>query len=96
MLIFNVISLLWVVIYAIIPIPITKLMVMEGAHKDIHYEWVALEEMDDQVELAVMCAEDQFFLLHDGLDFQSIDKAIESNRDGRKNKRGEYTESAGS
>lgn len=29
-----------------------------------------------------MCAEDQFFLLHNGLDFKSIDKAVADNADG--------------
>ncbi len=81
-LLFNIISLIWVIIYSFIPIPITKLMVMEKETKSITYEWVGMEKISDHVELAVMCAEDQFFLLHNGLDFDSIDKAMESNTNG--------------
>jgi len=72
------------VIYAFIPIPITKLMVMEGREKAIHYTWKNLDEISDQLELAVMCAEDQYFLLHQGLDFRSIHEAEKANRQGRK------------
>lgn len=65
------------------PIPITKLMVIEGKKKAIWYDWVSLEEMPGNVQLAVMCAEDQHFLLHHGLDFRSIEDAFEKNERGR-------------
>ena len=81
-LLFNVLALAWVVIYAFIPIPMTKLMVIEGQTKEISYEWKDLEAISEKLQLAVMCAEDQYFLLHYGLDFGSIKKAEESNRNG--------------
>jgi monofunctional biosynthetic peptidoglycan transglycosylase len=62
----------------------TKLMLMErekGA--DIKYHWRSLEHISDKIALAVMCAEDQYFLIHNGLDFQSIDKAMENNKKSR-------------
>ena len=34
---FNVLALVWVIIYAFYPVPITKLMVLEKQSKDIHY-----------------------------------------------------------
>ncbi|WP_370087927.1 monofunctional biosynthetic peptidoglycan transglycosylase [Ekhidna sp.] len=81
-LLFNILTLLWVVIYAFIPIPLTKLMVIEGQSKKIAYEWRDLEDISERLQLAVMCAEDQYFLLHAGLDFRSIKKAEEVNKRG--------------
>lgn len=57
-------------------------MVQEGQSKEIHYEWKDLEEISGSLQLAVMCAEDQFFLLHYGLDFESISMAEEVNQKG--------------
>ena len=79
---FNVLSFLWVLLYGYIPIPVTKLMVIEGETKEVDYQWVDLENISGKVQLAVMCAEDQYFILHDGLDFKSIEEAIESNKRG--------------
>ncbi len=65
-------------------IPVTKLMVIEGQTKEIRYEWKNLEKISGRLQLAVMCAEDQNFLLHDGLDFRSIKEAELANRKGKK------------
>jgi len=89
-LLFNILSLIWVLIYRFIPIPITKLMVLEKRKAEVYYEWKNLEEISDKIQLAVMCAEDQYFLLHYGLDFASIDDAIKANSMGKK-KRGAST-----
>ncbi|WP_424963838.1 monofunctional biosynthetic peptidoglycan transglycosylase [Ekhidna sp.] len=82
-LLFNILSLIWVIIYSLIPIPVTKLMVSEGVEKEISYEWRDLEQISGRLQLAVMCAEDQYFLLHNGLDFRSIEEAEEANKRGR-------------
>ncbi|MEO9484412.1 MAG: monofunctional biosynthetic peptidoglycan transglycosylase [Ekhidna sp.] len=81
-LVFNVLALLWVVLYSFIPIPLTKLMLIEGQSKEINYQWRSLEKISDQLQLAVMCAEDQNFLVHQGLDFQSISDAEKENKQG--------------
>ena len=81
---FNVLALLWVMIYAYFPIAVTKLMVVDRREKEVSYEWVDLHDISDTIQLAVMCAEDQHFLLHHGLDYQSIDRAVASNRSGRR------------
>lgn len=83
-LLFNILTLIWVIVYSIFPIPITKLMVIESADKELKYEWRELEAISGKLQLAVMCAEDQYFLLHEGLDFRSIRKAEKSNKDGGK------------
>ena len=81
-LLFNVLALIWVLIYSFIPIPTTKLMFIESQSKEIHYEWRSLNEISGKLQLAVMCAEDQNFLLHQGLDFKSIKIAEKANRSG--------------
>ncbi len=90
-LLFNTLALLWVLIYAFVPIPTTKLMLMESKHKKVDYSWKDLEEISNRLQLAVMCSEDQNFLLHDGLDFESIKKAEEKNRKGKKGVKGAST-----
>ena len=81
---FNVLALIWVIIYAFLPIPLTKLMVIEGKTKTIAYEWRSIEEISGKLQLAVMCAEDQHFLIHNGLDYVSIQQADEANQKGDK------------
>ena len=55
-------------------------MLMESQEKEIDYRWRDLEDISEKLQLAVMCAEDQRFLLHNGLDFTSIEKAEEFNK----------------
>ena len=81
-LIFNLLTLLWVSVYRVIPIPQTKLMFIESQNKEIAYVWVDLEQISGSAQLAAMCAEDQFFLLHNGLDFKSISDAEQKNLEG--------------
>ncbi len=75
-------SLLWVIIYKFIPVPITATMVMDdnGAQR----EWVDLSAIDSDIPRAVIAAEDSKFCAHDGFDAQAIQKAIENNRQGKK------------
>lgn len=55
---------------------------IEGQKKEINYQWKDLDEISGRLQLAVMCAEDQYFLLHHGLDFRSIQQAAEANKKG--------------
>ncbi len=75
-------SLLWIVIYKFIPVPITATMVMDknGAQR----EWVDLSAIDSDIPRAVIAAEDSKFCAHDGFDAQAIQKAIENNRQGKR------------
>ncbi len=57
-------------------------MVIESRSKEVKYEWKNLEDISGKLQLAVMCAEDQYFLIHQGLDFRSIQKASEANSKG--------------
>ncbi|MEM6830338.1 MAG: monofunctional biosynthetic peptidoglycan transglycosylase [Bacteroidota bacterium] len=81
---FNVIALLWVIAYAFLPIPFTKLMVIEGQKKEISYAWKSLDQISDKLALAVMCSEDQNFLIHHGFDLDAIMEAEKSNKEGKR------------
>lgn len=84
LLIFNVMALIWILLYGKYPIPVTKLMVIEKQKKAINYQWRSLDQISDHLELAVMCSEDQNFLIHNGFDLDAILSAEESNRKGKR------------
>jgi monofunctional biosynthetic peptidoglycan transglycosylase len=46
----------------------------------IQYEWVDLADISRNAQLAVIAAEDQKFLEHEGFDFESIEKALEARK----------------
>ncbi|MBT8256005.1 MAG: monofunctional biosynthetic peptidoglycan transglycosylase, partial [Bacteroidia bacterium] len=51
---------------------------------DIKHDWVALDQISEEIQLAVICAEDQRFLEHSGFDYEAIEKAISYNKTGDK------------
>jgi monofunctional glycosyltransferase len=86
------------VLYAFLPIPATPLMFIRtkeqawAADRSVRWkkDWVSLEEISPQLQLAVVCAEDQDFLEHEGFDFKAIQKAYKYNKT-HKRKRGAST-----
>jgi len=88
---FFVSSLLAVVVYRWIPVPVTPLMVIrcvqhlkQGEPAAIHHEWVPLEKMSKYLPVAVIASEDQNFMHHHGFDFGAIQEAAEEKlRGGR-------------
>lgn len=69
------------------PVPITPLMVircaeqkMDGKEMKLKKQWKPLEEISPNLQLAVVCSEDQNFLHHSGFDFEAIDKAVDFNK----------------
>ena len=88
-------SIIWVLLYAIIPIPITPLMVFrlfenvaEGEELNLYKDWVSYENISSYLPIAVVAAEDQKFMNHYGFDFESMRKAFKGNQQGRKIKGG--------
>jgi len=83
---FIVLTVAWVIVYRFVPVPYTPLMAIrnynEGEAHQKKHQWVNIDEISPSMQLAVICAEDQRFLLHDGFDYESIQKAIESNKEG--------------
>lgn len=85
---FVVITVVWVVIYRYVPVPFTPLMAIRTfqaeSSYDIKHDWVALDQISEEIQLAVICAEDQRFLEHSGFDYEAIEKAISYNKTGDK------------
>ena len=88
-------SILLVLIYKWLPVPLTPLMVIRAYeqnqdHKEVvlKHDWVPLEEISQNLQLAVICSEDQNFLKHNGFDMKAIEKAIENNKKGKRIKGG--------
>jgi monofunctional glycosyltransferase len=85
-------SIVWVLIYRWLPPPATLHMITrrakagkEGvADQNIKYRFVSLEEMSENMPLAVIASEDQLFTSHDGFDFKAIKGAFEHNQASKK------------
>lgn len=75
-------SLLWVLAYKFVPVPITATMIMDdnGATR----EWVNISEIDRDIPRAVIAGEDGKFCTHDGFDREAIKRAIENNKQGKR------------
>lgn len=74
-------------VYAVLPVPLTPLMIQRsfeqanGGKGGVRWkhDWVSGIQISDRLKLAVVCGEDQHFLDHCGLDFDAINKAIRHN-----------------
>lgn len=87
---FVVVSILSVIMFRWVPIPITPLMVirsveqkMEGKKMRMEHDWVPFEEINPKLQLAVVCSEDQNYLKHFGFDWGAIQKAMKENEQGK-------------
>lgn len=89
---FVVLSTLWVLIYRWVPVQYTPLMGIRAMTSDENYErkhqWIDLNTVSPQFQLAVICAEDQKFPYHNGFDMKAIKKAYKDNRNGNRLKGG--------
>jgi len=89
---FIALSVILVLIYKFIPVPYTPLMVIRYFESETSIEtkhkWRPIEEISPNLQLAVICAEDQNFLSHNGFDMSAIQKAFENNNNGKKLKGG--------
>lgn len=52
--------------------------------KVLKHDWVAMDKISQNLQLAVICSEDQNFLSHNGFDVDAIEKAIEYNKKGKR------------
>ncbi len=85
-------------LYAFLPVPLTPLMVQRSWEQSwdaerslrLKHDWMPFDKISSQLQLAVVCAEDQDFLEHEGFDFEAIEKAYKYNRN-HKRKRGAST-----
>lgn len=84
----------WVIVYRFVPVPVTFLMIQrcyeqkaEGKDMRLYKDWVSLDKISNNLQLAVVCSEDQQFLWHHGFDFEAIGKAMKYNERQKKRKR---------
>ncbi len=52
---------------------------LDGETAKLYRDWVDLEEISPYIQLAVVCAEDQNYLKHNGFDYGAIKKALKYN-----------------
>jgi monofunctional biosynthetic peptidoglycan transglycosylase len=85
-------SVVWVLVYRWLPPPATLHMITRRADagkdnkpdKTISYRFVPLEEISPQMPLAVIAAEDQLFMTHNGFDFKAIQGAFTKNLESKR------------
>jgi monofunctional biosynthetic peptidoglycan transglycosylase len=85
---FFVLTIAWVLLYKYVPVPYTPLMVIRTVESEENYErkhdWVSIQQISKHLQLAVICAEDQNFLNHNGFDYKAIKRAYEKNKNGKR------------
>ena len=74
---FIIASVLWVLIYAAVPPPMTFTMLADSS--GITKDWTSLSGIDRNMVRAVIAAEDGKFCSHNGFDRDAIEQAIERN-----------------
>ncbi len=78
-------SVLWVLIYKWIPVPLTATMMgdlIEG--HGLTKNWEPLERIDPNMPRAVIAAEDSKFCAHSGFDTTALEQALRANLSGGK------------
>ena len=80
---FVAVSLLWVVAYRFVPVPITATMAGDlVAGRGLTKDWTPLTGMDPDMARAVIAGEDSGFCSHSGFDFRAIAGAAAANARG--------------
>jgi monofunctional glycosyltransferase len=93
---FFILSIGFTVLYRFLPIPITPLMVIrlweqafdEKKEMRLYKDWVSISNISKNVPQAVIAAEDQKFLGHNGFDLEAMKTAWENNQKGKRVKGG--------
>jgi monofunctional biosynthetic peptidoglycan transglycosylase len=81
-----------VVLYRFVPVPITPLMIIRVVEQSFDSEkkvrlskdWVPISKISKNAAQAVIASEDQKFLEHNGFDVESMKKAWENNKNGKR------------
>jgi monofunctional biosynthetic peptidoglycan transglycosylase len=88
-------SILSVIIFKWVPVPITPLMItravenkLEGKDALLTHDWEPIENISPNLQKAVIASEDGNFLKHNGFDFKAMQKAFKNNQKGKRLKGG--------
>lgn len=76
-------SVALVAVLRVVPVPVTAFMLHDDERPRRH-DWVPWEQISRHAAVAVIAAEDQRFLEHDGFDFEAIDRALTDAQRGRR------------
>jgi monofunctional biosynthetic peptidoglycan transglycosylase len=86
---FVILSVASVILFRWVPVPVTPLMLIrcveqkaDGKSMTLKHDWVSLEEISPNLQLAVVCSEDQNYLKHFGFDWGAMKKAMRANEKG--------------
>lgn len=99
---FIILSVASVLLFKWVPVPYTFYMYqrcvqqkLDGETMKLYRDWVPLDEISPYIQLAVVCAEDQNYLKHNGFDYGAIRKALKFNekmeQKGKSKRRGAST-----
>ena len=84
-------SLIEVLIFKYVPVPVTPLMliriaqqVKEGREVKLVHHWEPLDSISSSLPQAVWASEDQLFLQHHGFDFKQIGEAVKERNSGHR------------
>jgi monofunctional biosynthetic peptidoglycan transglycosylase len=78
-----------VVVYALLPPPVTFLMASRAvAGEGLSYKWRSLDDMSPRLVEAAIAAEDSTFCAHRGFDMKAIERALKANARAEKNGNG--------
>ncbi len=85
------VSIFLVILFRFVPVPFTPLMAFrffenKADGKDVYFghDWEPLENISPNLQKAVIASEDATFLTHHGFDFDAIQKAMKSNKKGKR------------
>lgn len=85
---FFILSIGSTIVFRWLPVPVTPFMLMQCVSQmmddkravRLKKDWVSIDEISPNLQLAVVCAEDQNFTSHFGFDLDAISKAVEHNK----------------
>jgi monofunctional glycosyltransferase len=84
---FVVLSLVSVVVFKWVPVPVTPLMLIRsiqqitsGQKVILKHDWVSMNKISPHMQLAAVCSEDQNFFTHNGIDIGAMKKAINESK----------------
>ena len=83
---FVLVTVLWVLLYRFVPPPITATMALD--ENGSGQNWMSLEDMDRAMAIAVIASEDGNFCIHNGFDYEAIQRAWEERRSGERQRGG--------
>ncbi len=90
---FIILSVAGVVVYRFVPVPYTPLMfwkstasIFNGEFVGMDKKWVSIDQIAKPMQHSVIKAEDAKFYIHNGFDFEAIEKAMKYNKTHKKQK----------